>query len=69
MKKLLEDNDPIVRIYTSDGSANGRPIREGTFGGIYYECPNSFIKSYLRGKRLLSCKFFDGRHKYFYKFL
>lgn len=69
MEKLLEDNDPIVGIYTSDGSANGRPIREGTNGGIYYECPNSFIKSYLRGKRLLSCKFFDGRHKYFYKFL
>jgi len=41
------------------------PIREGTNGGIYYECPNSYIRSYMKGKRLLSCKFFDGRHKFF----
>ncbi|RNA39176.1 hypothetical protein BpHYR1_049858 [Brachionus plicatilis] len=38
------DEDQVVGIFKSRGKANGRMVvRQGPYGGIYYEIPHSFI--------------------------
>ncbi|CAF1088418.1 unnamed protein product [Brachionus calyciflorus] len=63
--KSCNDEDPIVGVNESNDKANGRLVNKGINGGIYYEIPISYNKTYLKGKKLKkSVKFFASKHRY-----
>ncbi len=43
LTKITENSDPIVGTFVSKGSANGRDVREGKRGGLYYLAKGSKI--------------------------
>ena len=45
LTEITENSDPIVGTFVSKGSANGRDVREGKRGGLYYLANGS--KSYV----------------------
>ncbi|RNA37862.1 hypothetical protein BpHYR1_023110 [Brachionus plicatilis] len=46
------DEDQVVGIFKSRGKANGRMVRQGPYGGIYYEIPHLFKKILLKLRKV-----------------